>query len=55
MLTDEKKKARYDAGHDDLDGEDMFGGGGGMGGINPMDLFAQMFGGGMGGMGGGKL
>lgn len=48
VLSDPQKKARFDRG-EDL--EDMQGGGGGFGGMDPSDLFAQMFGG--GGMGGG--
>ncbi|KAI8389219.1 hypothetical protein BD560DRAFT_343989 [Blakeslea trispora] len=53
VLSDSEKKARYDSGVD-LEGG-MGGGfpGGGMGGVDVNDIFAQMFGGGgMGGMGG---
>ncbi|KAI8083259.1 uncharacterized protein B0P05DRAFT_536717 [Gilbertella persicaria] len=51
ILSDSEKKARYDSGVD-LEGG-MSGGfpGGGMGGVDVNDIFAQMFGGG-GGMGG---
>ncbi|KAK7740528.1 hypothetical protein SLS53_005371 [Cytospora paraplurivora] len=59
-LSDSQKRARYDAG-DDLDMSDMFGGGGGAGGmgIDPEILFSMMGqqggfgGGGFGGGGGG--
>ena len=48
-LSDPQKRARYDAGEDDLDGPS----GGGHGGMHPNDIFAQMFHGGGGGFGGG--
>eukprot|EP00937_MAST-01D_sp_MAST-1D-sp2_P004184 g4184.t1 len=55
VLSDAKKRERYDAGVDieDLDNEHAGMGGGGMpGGMNPNDLFSMFMGGGMGGMGG---
>lgn len=47
VLSDPQKRQRHDLGMDDEDG---MGGMGGMGGIDPSAIFAQMFGGGMGGM-----
>ena len=49
-LSDPQKRARYDAGEDDLDGPPR-----GHGGFSEADIFAQMFrgGGGFGGGGGG--
>lgn len=57
VLTDRKKRQRYDAGHDlEDDGMDMhdfqgMGGIGGFGGVNMQDLFSQMNGGRGGGFG----
>ncbi|KAI8870645.1 hypothetical protein GQ42DRAFT_162562 [Ramicandelaber brevisporus] len=52
VLSDSQKREVYDRyGEEGLSGEGM---GGGMGGMNPEDLFSHIFGGGMfGGMGGG--
>lgn len=59
-LSDPQKRARYDSGEDLIDPNDMFAGGGGMGGmgggmggIDPEILFSMMNGGGFGGGGGG--
>ncbi|KAI7907551.1 uncharacterized protein BX663DRAFT_539037 [Cokeromyces recurvatus] len=51
ILSDPEKKARYDSGVDLEGGMGGMGGfpGGGMGGVDVNDIFAQMFGGGMGG------
>lgn len=49
-----RKRAQYDNGDDLVDMSDMFGGGGGMGNVDPEILFSMMgggFGGGMGGHG----
>jgi DnaJ family protein C protein 7 len=60
ILSDPEKKARFDSGAD-LDGGMNGGGfpGGGMGGVDVNDIFAQMFqgnmGGGMGGFPGGGM
>ena len=52
VLSDSNKKSKYDRfGKAGLDPNNM--GGGGMGGIDPNDIFNSFFGGGMGGMGGG--
>ena len=52
VLSDKNKRQRYDNGFDMDDGGFDFGGGG-MGGINPMDIFQAFFGGGgAGGPGG---
>ena len=53
LLTQYRKRTRYDNGDDLLDPADMFGGGmgGGMGGIDPEILFSMM--GNQGGFGGG--
>ena len=52
-LSDPQKRARYDAGGDDMDFDSGMGGMGGMGGIDLSELFASVFGGGgLGGMGG---
>eukprot|EP01017_Pseudomicrothorax_dubius_P035733 TRINITY_DN5050_c0_g2_i1.p1 TRINITY_DN5050_c0_g2~~TRINITY_DN5050_c0_g2_i1.p1 ORF type:complete len:466 (+),score=142.45 TRINITY_DN5050_c0_g2_i1:345-1742(+) len=61
VLSDDQKRRRYDSGMDDLDGPDLFGGGGMGGGIDPSFIFSQFFGGaspfgggfGHGGFGGG--
>lgn len=62
-MTDPKKKQLYDSGQMDYDGDQGAGfGGGGMGGVDPNDIFKMFFGGGgmgggmggMGGMGGGQ-
>lgn len=51
VLSDPDKRRRYDAGQDinELDHDDPFGGGGGMGGIDPNIIFQMFMGGGMGG------
>lgn len=60
VLSDDEKRGIYDQLGDERFNEQMSGGGpGGMGGIDPRDLFAQFFGGGIGGfpfgsMGGGN-
>ena len=47
VLSDPKKKVRYDRGEDDLDGPS----GGGRGGVDPNDVFRMFFS--QGGRGGG--
>ena len=42
----------YDSGQMDYDGDQGSGMGGGMGGVDPSDIFRMFMGGGMGGMGG---
>ncbi|PKS10232.1 hypothetical protein jhhlp_001982 [Lomentospora prolificans] len=52
-LSNPQKRAQYDNGDDLVDMSDMFGGGGGMGNIDPEILFSMMGGAGGGGFGGG--
>jgi len=56
VLSDPKKKQKYDSGQMDYDGDqgDCSGFHGGGGGVDPNDIFKMFFGGG-GGMGGGSM
>jgi len=54
VLSDEKKRRRYDSGQD-LEGMDTGGMGGGMGDVDVNQIFQMFFGGGGGGMGGGGM
>ena len=49
VLSDDKKRQRYDSGVDIQDLDNEHAGHGGMGGMDPSDLFAMFMGGGMGG------